>query len=329
MKIFQGITEIAGQMGIMAGEFKRQGHEVLSYNTFQSYLGYEDHLEYVERKEIGNRTDAIFKENDLFHFHYAQTTKEDFSDLAQLKGSGKKAVMHHWGNDVRFHEQAKEKNPFAYTGDSPSNAYMDWRLKHITTVIEDAIVQDYEVYEYVKDYYKRVHVVPIAVDLKKIQKVETKPKNIPLLVHAPTNPYFKGTVHVERAIKQLKETHLFRYKRIERMNHDEAVELYKEADIILDQVLCGSYGLLSVEAMSLGKPVVTYIRDDLLPKFPEKPPIVIANPGTIYEQIKWLIESPEKWGEIGQKGRKYVETYHDSKVVSEQILSIYDSLPTL
>lgn len=52
MKIFQGITEIAGQMGIMAGEFKKEGYEVNSYNTFQSYLGYEEHLQYVEKGQI-------------------------------------------------------------------------------------------------------------------------------------------------------------------------------------------------------------------------------------------------------------------------------------
>ncbi|MCM2675033.1 glycosyltransferase family protein [Alkalicoccobacillus plakortidis] len=329
MKILQGITEIAGQMGIMAGEFKQLGHEVNSYNTFQSYLGYEDHLQYMEKHQIANKSDELIDHHDLFHFHYAQSLKEDYSDLQRLKGSGKKAVMHHWGNDVRFHEMAKERNPFAYTGDSPANVIMDYRLKQISSVIEDAIVQDYEVYEYVKDYYKRVHVVPIAIDLSKIQKVETKPKNIPLLVHAPTNPYFKGTVHVERAIKKLKETHHFRYKRIEHMNHEKAVELYKEADIILDQILCGSYGLLSVESMSLGKPVVTFVRDDLLSKFSEIPPVVNANPDTIYEKIKLLVESPQKWGEIGQQGREYVEKYHDSKVVSKQILDIYQSLPSL
>lgn len=329
MKIFQGITEIAGQMGIMAGEFKKEGHEVNSYNTFQSYLGYEEHLQYMEKEQIAQIADQLIDQHDLFHFHYAQSLRDDYTDLQRLKGSGKKAIMHHWGNDVRFHDMARVQNPYAYTGDSPPNEYIDYRLKQISSVIEDAIVQDYEVYDYVKDYYKRVHVVPIAIDLSKIQQVKTTPKSVPLLVHAPTNPYFKGTVHVERAIKQLKETHSFRYQRIEHMNHEKAVELYKEADIILDQILCGSYGLLSVETMALGKPVVTFVRDDLLTKFTEVPPVVNANPQTIYETVKGLLDAPESWQEIGQKGRNYVETYHDSKVVAEQIKGIYQTLPAL
>lgn len=329
MKILQGITEIAGQMGITAGELKQLGYEVNCYNSFQSYLGYENHLNYMERSQIGKVAEDLIRDHDVFHYHYAQTLREDFSDLQYLKGSGKRAVMHHWGNDVRFHEQAKSLNPYAYTGDSPSNEYMDYRLNRISSVIEDAIVQDYEVYDYVKDYYKRVHVVPIAIDLSPIQYEYVEPKDPPLLVHAPTNPYFKGTEHIERAIKRLKETHNFRYQRIEHMNHEEALKLYKQADIILDQILCGSYGLLSVETMSLGKPVVTYVREDLLPRFPEEPPIINANPSNVYSVIKALLDAPKSWREIGQNGRKYAETYHCSKVVTKKILDIYKSLPML
>lgn len=47
------------------------------------------------------------------------------------------------------------------------------------------------------------------------------------------------------------------------MPHAEAQRWYLQADIIVDQVFCGTYGLLSVEAMAMGKPVVTYIRDDV------------------------------------------------------------------
>ncbi|TSB46084.1 glycosyltransferase family protein [Alkalicoccobacillus porphyridii] len=329
MKIFQGITEIAGQMGIMAGELKKLGHEVNCYNSFQSYLGYKNHLQYMTRENIGEIAEELINDHEVFHFHYAQTLRNDFSDLNYLKGSGKRAVMHHWGNDVRFHEQAKERNPYAYTGDSPPNQKMDDRLKQISSVIEDAIVQDYEVYDYVKDYYKRVHVVPIAIDLSEIHYEDCTPNDPPLLVHAPTNPFFKGTIHVERAIKRLKDTHSFRYRRIEKMNHDEALKLYKEADIVLDQILCGSYGLLSVESMSLGKPVVTYVREDLMNKFPEEPPIINANPSTVYSVIKALLDNPKSWKEIGLNGRKYSEAYHNSKVVTEQILTIYNELPKL
>nr|WP_275581917.1 glycosyltransferase [Brevibacillus fulvus] len=111
------------------------------------------------------------------------------------------------------------------------------------------------------------------------------------------------------------------------MSNEEALRLYAQADIIIDQIRCGSHGLLSVEAMALGKPVVAYIRDDLAAKFPPDLPIVNANPDTLYEQLKKLLEQPELRQQLGIQGRQYVEKYHASDVVVEQLLAIYENLP--
>jgi glycosyltransferase involved in cell wall biosynthesis len=236
-------------------------------------------------------------------------------------------IMHHWGNDVRFHEQARINNPYAYTGDSPPNEVMDRKLSKISQYIDEAIVQDYEVLAYVKPYYKKVHILPIAIDLKQFTPLfpSTMPKK-PLILHAPTNPAFKGTACIERAIEKLRATHEFEYRRIEKMDHEQAVALYKEADIIVDQIHCGSYGLLSVESMALGKPVVAYIRPDLIPSFPSEPPIINANPDTIYEQIKMLLDNPEHRYERGGAGRIYAEKYHAIDVIGDKLLAIYSEL---
>ncbi|MCM3761874.1 glycosyltransferase family 4 protein [Alkalihalobacillus oceani] len=329
MRIFQGINEIAGQMGIFAGDLTKRGHHVRCYNTFHSYLGYEENLLNLEKEELVQKVEDILTDYDIYHFHYAETLVDDFSDLAQLKKYRKKAVMHHWGNDVRFHEQARERNKYVYTGDSPANEVMHKKLTAISAIVKDAIVQDYEVYDYVKDYYERVHVLPIAVNLDHIPNVEETENKVPLLIHAPTNPLFKGTVHFEKVIEQLKESYEFNYVRIEQLNHEKALHMYQKADIILDQILCGSYGLFSVEAMAMGKPVVTYVRDDLLPTFPEIPPIVNANPDTLYDKIELLIKYPEVRKAYGKQGRRYVEAYHSSAVVTKQLEEIYKQLPTL
>ncbi len=329
MKIFQGVNEIAGQMGMFAGELRKNNCDVTCYNTFHSYLGYEDNLINLEREELNKNVDTILTEYDVYHFHYAQTLNDDFSDLKALQANGKKAVMHHWGNDVRFHEQAKERNPFAYTGDSPANEVMHERLTAISKVIKEAIVQDYEVYEYVKPYYDRVHVLPIAVQFEKVAQTESVSNDIPLLLHAPTNPLFKGTEHVEAAVHRLAKEFSFEYVRIEQKHHEEALDQYKQADLIIDQVLCGSYGLLSVEAMAMGKPVVTYVRDDLLPTFPEIPPIINANPANLYEKVRYLLKYPDVLNAYGRQGRRYAKKYHDIKVVAEQLMSIYEGLKPL
>lgn len=236
-------------------------------------------------------------------------------------------IMHHWGNDVRFHDQARLNNPYVYTGDSPPNEVIHEKLTKLTAYIKEVIVQDYEVYDYVKDYYEKVHVLPIAIDLKPFEpSYPLIQKEKPLILHAPTNPEFKGTSYIEETIEKLKETYTLDYRRIEKMSHEEVINLYKDADLIIDQVLCGSYGLLSVESMALGKPVLTYIRPDLVSTFPAELPIVNSHPDNLYDQVKRLLDYPELRRELGIKGRQYVEKYHSHDVVVSQLLEIYSNL---
>lgn len=327
MRVFHGTTEIAGQMGILSDALKKRGHYSIGYNTFHSYLGYKDNLINIDKVGLNEKYKQIVDSFDLFHFHYGTTLSPDYADLAEIKNKKKKMIMHHWGNDVRFHDQAKVHNPYVYTGDSPPNEEIHAKLLKITKYIKEAIVQDYEVYEYVKDYYDKVHVLPIAIDLKHFKpKYPSIEKVKPLILHAPTNPSFKGTFHIEKTIEKLKEDHDFDYRRIEKVNHEEAIKLYEDADLIIDQVLCGSYGLLSVESMALGKPVLTYIRPDLIRTFPGDLPIINTNPDNLYQQVKRLLQNPDLCLEAGKKGRLYVEKYHSHDNVIDQLLTIYLNL---
>lgn len=327
MRIFHGKLEIAGQMGIMCGELKKRGHLATGYNIYHTYLGYRDHLINTTVEELVNTSHHLINFFDLFHFHYATSLLDGYKDLEIIKSKGKKMVMHHWGNDVRFHEQARENNPYVYTGDSPPNEVIDSRLTEITRYVDEAIVQDYEVYTYVQPYYKKVHVIPISIDLAPFTPAYPHGKvRRPLIVHAPTQQDFKGTAAIEAAIQELHKSYDFEYKRIEKMNHEQAVEMYRKADLVVDQIRCGSYGLLSVEAMALGKPVITYIRSDLVEKFPSDLPIMNANPDNIVTAIQIFLENPSLYEELGRKGRAYAEKYHAKEVVVDQLEQVYANL---
>ena len=329
MKIFHGTIEIAGQMGILCGELKRRGHIASGYNIFHSYLGYKEHLINTNVIELQQSCKHLINFFDLFHLHYNSSILPNLRDLAVIRDKGKKVIMHHWGNDVRFHDKAREKNPHVYTGDSPPDGVIHRRLTQISAFVDEAIVQDYEVYDYVAPYYKKVHVVPIAIDLEPFEPhLPRMDVTRPLVLHAPTNPAFKGTAAVEGAIAELQKTHDFEYRRIEHLNHEQAVQLYKAADVIVDQLRCGSYGLLSVEAMALGKPVITYLRDDVASKFPSELPIVNADPDTVGTALRQVLDNPALRVELGERGRAYAENYHAKEIVVDQLEAIYGNLPT-
>jgi hypothetical protein len=325
MRILQCPIEIAAQMGTLSKCLQKAGHFATSFNTFHTYLGYRDYIHNVDAYEVEVVSRDAIEYFDLFHYHYGQTMLPKYADLPLIAEKRKPMVMHHWGNDVRTHDVASKNNKYVYTEDSPPAEMVHESLQQISKYIDHAIVQDYEVYPYVSSYYKYVHVLPIAFDVKSVKPVYPSEDALnPLIIHAPTNPLFKGTAFIEQAIERLRsEGHLFRYIRIEHMSNAEALDLYQQADIVVDQILCGSYGMFAVEAMSLGKPVVGYIREDLIPTYLEEPPIVPGNPDEVYDSLKQLLLQPELRSKIGRNSRRYVEKYHALDAVTKRLMDIY------
>ncbi len=327
MKVIHVPLEIAGQMGILCGALKKYGHQAMGYNYFHTALGYTNNILPADGYEIVNIIGEAIQHFDMFHFHYMLTAISDFRDLDMLASAGKPAVMQHWGSDVRKSSIATLLNPYVNMKDCPKEEEIHEKLLKVSKYISTAIVQDYEVLPYVAPYYKKVHVLPVAIELSKfVPAYPSIYETYPLVVHAPTQPQYKGTEIIERVVNVLQKEIPFRYKRIEHMNHAQAKKIYRQADIIIDQLLLGSYGILSAESMAFGKPVITYVRDDLLCYYANELPICTANPDTLYDVLRPLLLSAGLRNKKGREGRKFAEKYHDSNIVGLQLIKIYEQL---
>ncbi|QOY34208.1 glycosyltransferase [Anaerobacillus isosaccharinicus] len=326
MKIVHAPTEIAGQMGMLCEGLRSKGHEVNGYNWFMNYLKYTEHIVSTDAYELMKLVDQVTDYSDVIHFHNGNTFLSNNNDLPYIANKNKKMVMHHWGNDVRTVKMVSETNPYSLPPSYLTDEEIHKSLTHFSSYIDTAIVQDHEMLPYVKEYYKNVHVLPLACNTKRFEARFPSPDNkIPKIIHAPTNREFKGSTFVDAAITTLKkESNLqFDYQKIEKLSHAQALKMYLEADIIIDQLLCGTYGMLSVEAMAMGKVVVAYIRDDVRLAIPEYLPIVSATPSTLDEVLRILIKDPVSRYNIGVASRRFVEAYHDTSIVVDKLCSIY------
>jgi glycosyltransferase involved in cell wall biosynthesis len=327
MKILHAPVDIAGQMGVFCRELRKHGLVVNGYNWYRNYFQYQSPLVQSDAYEIGKVLEQVYQFVDIVHFHNGSTLFNDFSDLSITQKLGKKVLMHHWGNDVRDVELVNREQPFKLPPSYHTSEVIRQKLQSLSSYIDTAIIQDYELYRYVSPYYKKIHILPLVVDCSSIPcAFPSKYNNEPLIVHAPTNTAFKGTLYIESALETLQQKFHFNYKRIEKMSHREAMEWYRKADIVIDQVLCGTYGLLSVEAMAMGKPVVAYIREDLRPYFPKELPIFSVNPIELEDLLPVLLKSPTLRHNLGQLGRRFVEQYHDVKIVIPKLIQIYQEL---
>jgi hypothetical protein len=168
-----------------------------------------------------------------------------------------------------------------------------------------------------------------AIDLKKWPYVGVAPDSRPVrVVHAPNHPQFKGTRFLTACIEELqKEGYPVELTLVQRMSNEEAMELYKQADIAADQFLIGWHGNFAVEAMALGKPVIACIRkpEAYLPRWADCP-IVSADPVTLKAALVRLIENPALRVELGIRGRRYVEQVFSLEQVGARMDRVYREL---
>lgn len=334
LSVVHAPMEIAGQVGTICRFLRKAGIQAVGYNYFPSYLNYEGTI-VTDSYELIKLAQNMIEHFDLFHFHNGYTLFDDFRDIEMIREAGKRIIMHHRGNDVRFRSRARKmphyENPYVYAENSLPDEKIDRNLRYFAEHVSAAIVQDHELLPYVEDYYaakgKKVYVLPRLFDIGRCSpKYPARGNREVLIVHAPTDRDFKGTEYVNRTIERLKEELPVRYRLIEKMSHQEAWKILEQADIVIDQILCGAYGNLSVEGMALGKPVVCYIRPDLVDKYPPGLPIQSANPDTLYDVLKELVRQPELRVELGRRGRRYVENHHHAEKVVRSLIAIYQEV---
>ena len=218
-----------------------------------------------------------------------------------LRALRKKSVFHYLGSDIR----GKSRDELAYG-----------------TSADAEIVGSYDATRWVP----QAHVIPPGLDLREFVPVPPSDNPRPLVVHAPSNREKKGTAHVIAALAGLDVD----LDIIEGVPHEEARARYARADIVVDQLRAGWHGVFALEAMALGKPVLSYLKPDVVEKsaagYGIRIPIMPATADTLADTIRPLVESPARRREVGAASRAYVEQVHDIDRVADRLLDLYRSL---
>ena len=277
----------------------------------------------------------LIEEYDVFHFMgqpllfsrgYPSPTGMDW---ILLRAAGKRVFYHVRGFEGRLASVFQRWSPYHYINDNPEVIVSYYKEKEVRIFIEfatgvcnEVFVTDHEL----QTSIPQALIVPRVVDLKEWAFVGTEPSDVLRVVHAPSRRVVKGTKYVLSAVEKLKSEGIpIELRLVEDTPHAEVRKLYEWADVLVDQLRIGWYGVLSVEVMALGKAVVCYIRDDLKHYLPHPLPLATANPENLYHVLKDLALNPEEVRSLGLRGRKYVEEFHNPEKVTATLLQIYES----
>jgi len=148
------------------------------------------------------------------------------------------------------------------------------------------------------------------------------------IVHSSNHRDLKGTAYLERAIESLRSKNIdIELVVVENTPNSMALEIYRTADIIFDQCLIGFHGYFALEAMALGKPVMSFIRkpNEYLLHHKECP-ILNTHITTIESDLHSLVSRCDELAEIGRLGRSYIEKYFSIEAFSCRLGNTYREL---
>jgi len=243
----------------------------------------------------------LLPRTDVFHFYFGWTLVPRKVQWPLLKAARRKSVLHFLGSDIR----GKTPAELAYARGADAR-----------------IVGSYDALRWVPD----AHVVPPGLDLNEYKPPPSEDRRRAVVLHAPSSRKRKGTEHVIAACEGLD----VELDIVEGLRHDEARRHYERADIVVDQLNAGWYGIFALEAMALGKPVLSYLRPEAVQQteleLGGEVPIVPVTKETLRDRIAELATSAGERLRIGASSRAYVERVHDADQGAERLIAIYRSL---
>lgn len=169
--------------------------------------------------------------------------------------------------------------------------------------------------------------LPVVVDMDTwVSATPVLERDVPVVLHAPSRATLKGSSAVDEALTHLSERGLVEYRRLHSVAPEEMPGQIAEADIVVDQLALGSYGVMAAQAMAAGRVVVGHVLDDVRAYVaspgadPSPLPIVEATPTTLESVIAQLVEERHGGRTAAQQGPEFVRRVHNGRLAAQVIV---------
>jgi glycosyltransferase involved in cell wall biosynthesis len=320
------------ELGIESDVVVYQTHSFNYSNTLDLHLN--DYPLPIKILKILKFLNTSINKYDVLHFNFGRSILDypyifDYIDLPLIKKSRKKILITFQGCDARTKDYCLNNFEISACMECDSKCISENKKRRRFQKAEKYADHIFVLNPDLKYYFLSPKFLPYAnVDLSEWVSLETNTESqIVNILHAPSSRLIKGTRYVLEVCHKLKrEGYPINLQLLENIPHSRIYDYFIHSDIVIDQLLCGWYGGLAVEAMACKKPVLSYIReqdlDNFVP-FKEDIPVINTNKETLYQNLISLIEDKNKCNKIGKKSRKFVEKYHNPKKIAKDLIDNY------
>jgi glycosyltransferase involved in cell wall biosynthesis len=321
VRVLHSPVNVAGGPGAISEGLRELGVEstLLVFNERPFERGFDVNLELRDTSRLSSVPFNLPKqlralawarrEFDVFHFHAGLTLAPRRITLPLLRRAGKGIVFQSWGSDLR----ARGASEVGYLRGADAvivGSYLTRRLAP-------------------RGPWPEYDVVPPALVLRDWEPAPAEPRGVVRVAHAPSKRAVKGTEAVIAAVEALRARGApIELDLIEGVPNREARLRYAAADVIVDQLKIGWYGMFAIESMALAKPVVVHLDEEAAAETEEafglELPLVRADEANLEDVLAGLLEVRESLPELGRRSREYVERVHAHTSVARRVLEIYE-----
>lgn len=281
---------------------------------------------------------------DVLHYYFGRTFLPYYHprlpaslhhfDLMLGRLAGRKRFMTLQGCDVRLSDLSAQRNrvSMCQQGHCPlvpeCRASQDAERRRLIDQILPSFHRVFVLNPELAHFVPGAVFMPYAnVDVEAIDPVPPRTDGPITLLHAPTSDGIKGTRFVLEAVENLKKRWPIRMLLVRGMTHADALQVYRQADFVIDQLLAGWYGGFAVETMALGKPVGCYIRDEDLIHIPaamrDDLPLLRLHPQTLEQDLEEVLARRAEWPAWGRRCRQFVLRWHQPGRLAQAMVRAY------
>lgn len=253
------------------------------------------------------------------------------------KFSGTKIVVMPYGGDVYNmfncnnlqlkHAMAADYPQYQKSNTKVQKQIMAW------TKAADLVISGCDWVDYMH-HWDKLMIAHFSIDIDRFEKIRnldpirrkfTSEKPLRIL-HAPNHKTIKGTSYIKKAIDELFAAgYPVELIFLEKRPNHEIIEEISRADIVADQLVIGWYAMFALESMALAKPVICYLREDLINLYlfagllesREEIPFLNSDVFGFKQLIKNVLDEKIDLTIFSKKSFEYVSKYHSTHYIGK------------
>jgi hypothetical protein len=251
--------------------------------------------------------------------------KDFVADAALLERHGIRTAMVLHGSEIRSprrHRILYDHSPFRDTRE-PFFDLLQQKADQLAPLIAKydgpKLVTTHDLFDEVPE----ARWLPVCIDHERWALADTPlERERPVVVHIPSNPMLKGSALIEPAVQELHDKGLIEYRRLEKVPPAHMPAVLADADVVLDHFVMGNYGVLSIQAMAMGRVTVCHVHERVRARAPQELPIVEADPSSIGEVLERIVHE-RSWAQTcAARGRDFTTRWHDGRASADVLADV-------